>query len=314
MFEGSYVALITPMTPDRSIDEPALRKLVQWHIASGTHGLVPVGTTGESPVLSAAEHLRVMALVVEEAAGKIPIIAGCGSNNTDEAITFHRHAHALGADAALHVTGYYNRPSQEGIYQHFKALSTENSLPIIVYNVPSRTIVDISVETMGRLATLTTIVGVKDATGDLTRPTLERRLIPKAFSYLSGNDGTAVAYNVSGGRGCISVTANVAPAQCAAVQNACLEGDFLLARDLQDQLVQLHEALFIEPSPAGIKYACSRLGLCDSTVRLPMVEIAESTKRLIDKQLDALNIKPGFKAPAKAPSSVPAIQQTQSEF
>ena len=290
MFAGSYVALITPMTASGKLDKPALRKLVAWHIQNGTQGLVPAGTTGESPVLSGKEHRKVIRIVVEEANGRIPVIAGCGSNNTSEAVAFHDYAHKVGADGALHVTGYYNRPSQEGIFRHFEVLSRSNTLPIIVYNIPARAIVDISPDTMSRLAALPTVVGVKDATTDLARPAMERVRIQEDFSYLSGEDGTAVAYNAAGGNGCISVTANVAPTLCARLQKACAENDFLGARKIQNRLMPLHEALFIEPSPAGIKYACSRLGLCSEVLRLPMVGLNVSTRLKIDAALLGLNL------------------------
>ncbi|MFK8081746.1 MAG: 4-hydroxy-tetrahydrodipicolinate synthase [Granulosicoccus sp.] len=288
MFEGSYVALITPMTPTGELDEAALCRLVNWHINEGTQGLVPAGTTGESAVLSAQEHMHLIELVVDQAAGKIPVIAGCGSNNTAEALKFHEHASRTGANGALHVCGYYNRPSQEGIYQHFAALSSLNDLPIVVYNIPPRAVVDISVETMARLASLPTVVGVKDATQDLSRPGLEALSIQEPFTFLSGEDATAVAYNAAGGRGCISVTANVSPRLCAQMQRACLSGDFTGAMAIQRKLMPLHQALFLEPSPSGIKYACSRAKLCTEVARLPMVSLCEQTKRAIDVAMDDL--------------------------
>ena len=282
MFSGSFVALITPMTPTGALDIDALKNLVHWHIKSGTHGLVPVGTTGEASTLSKDEHRQVLKLVVDEVAGKIPVIAGCGSNNTAEAITLHHYAHSIGASGALHVTGYYNRPNQEGIYRHFEALSQANDLPIVVYNVPARAVVDISAETMGRVSTLDSVVGVKDATNDLSRPYLERLAIDVPFCQLSGEDATTLAYNVSGGVGCISVTANVAPSLCSAMQTACLNKDFESAMAIQEILAPLHEALFIEPSPAGVKYACSTLKLCDASVRLPLVKVSNHTQSVID--------------------------------
>lgn len=280
MFQGSYVALITPFDGDR-VDEDALARLVEWHVEKGTHGLVPAGTTGESPTLSHEEHKRVVELTVKHAAGRVPVIAGAGSNNTIEAIDFSRHAENAGADALLHVAGYYNRPNQEGMYQHFKAVHDACTLPIIIYNIPPRCVVGVDVDTMVRLAELPRIVGVKDATCDLTRPGKERIRIGKEFSWLSGEDATAVAYNASGGRGCISVTANVAPAQCAAMQTACLEGDFATALEYQDKLMPLHEALFAEPSPAGVKYAVSLLGLCSEHCRLPVVPLTAATRERI---------------------------------
>lgn len=290
MFEGSFVALITPMSGNGALDEAALRHLVDWHIDEGTSGLVPVGTTGESPVLSQEEHLRVIEIVVKQAAGRIQVVAGCGSNNTAEALRFHDYAFRTGADGALHVTGYYNRPSQEGIYQHFAALSRSNELPIIVYNIPPRSVVDITVDTMARISKLPTVVGVKDATQDLARPGLESLHIPEPFDFLSGEDATAVAYNAAGGRGCISVTANVVPRYCAEMQRACLLGDFPTAMVMQRKLMPLHVALFTEPSPAGVKYACSRIGLCYEHVRLPIVSVSETTQQSIDSALSTLGV------------------------
>jgi 4-hydroxy-tetrahydrodipicolinate synthase len=293
LLSGCLVALITPMTTTGSIDEEALRQLVQWHLKIGTHGLVPTGTTGESPVLSADEQHRVIEIVCDEVKGAIPVVAGCGSNNTHEALEHHAHAFDAGATAALHVTGYYNRPSQEGIYQHFKALNHLNPLPIIVYNIPARTNVDISVRTMAQLAALEHVTGVKDATKDLARPCLEKvamEPLQKAFSFLSGEDGTAVAYNAAGGNGCISTTGNVAPEICVQIQNACQRGDFPEAIALQQKLTPLHEALFLEPSPAGVKYACSRRGLCTDTVRLPMISPGADTRHAIDAALERIEI------------------------
>lgn len=291
MFEGSYVALITPFTASGLVDESALRQLVSWHRKKGTHGLVPVGTTGESPVLNTSEHRRVLEIVVEEAGDSLPVIAGCGSNSTTEAIEYHAFASDIGASAALHVTGYYNRPNQEGIYQHFVALDQVNRLPIFVYNVPARTVVDIEIDTLVRLSKLPQIVGVKDASKDLSRPTLERLQINKEFAFFSGEDSTAVAYNAAGGSGCISVTANVAPELCAAMQSACVSGDYALAKKIQTELMPLHIALFLEPSPSGVKYACSRLGLCQAKVRLPLVEVGSQTAYEIDRAIDRIDIK-----------------------
>lgn len=289
MFSGSIVALITPFA-NNCIDEDALRKLVNWHIAQGSHGLVPVGTTGESPTLSAEEHNRVVALVVEECAGRIPVIAGAGSNNTAEAIAFTQHAEAAGADATLHVTGYYNRPSQEGIYQHFANVSAVAKKPIVVYNIPPRTNNLIVLDTMQRLASLPRIVGVKDATGDLARPLQERVTIGDDFCLLSGEDATAVAYNAAGGQGCISVTANIAPALSAQMQQYCLQGDFPAAMAIQEKLLPLHDALFAEPSPAGVKYAASLLGHCSPDCRLPIVALSESTKQTIRQAMLELQL------------------------
>ena len=289
MFEGSFVALITPLT-EQGIDEPALKRLVQWHIEQGTQGLVPVGTTGESPTLTEEEHVEVIRIVVEETKGRVPVIAGAGSNNTREALEYNSKVADAGADASLHVTGYYNRPSQEGLYQHFKALNDASKIPIILYNIPPRAIIDIEVDTMARLAELDKIVGVKDATCDLSRPGREQLRIAKPFCYLSGEDATAVAYNAAGGRGCISVTANAAPALCAEMQQACLNGDFIAAMAVQRKLMPLHEVLFQEPSPAGIKYACSLLEFCAESCRLPIVPLSEVTKAQIRKAMVDLNL------------------------
>lgn len=289
MFKGSFVALITPMTQTGQVDVDALHGLVQWHIESGSHGLVPVGTTGEASTLSKAEHRDVLKWVVDLVDGRIPVIAGCGSNNSAEALELHQYASDIGADAALHVTGYYNRPSQEGLFRHFESLALSNDLPIVVYNIPARAVVDINADTMARIAQLDSVVGVKDATNQLARPYLERMALKgRKFCQLSGEDATTLAYNISGGVGCISVTANVVPSLCAKMQQACLDGDFATAMAIQESLSPLHAALFLEPSPSGIKYACSRLNRCTDHVRLPMVAISESTKLSIDTALDSI--------------------------
>lgn len=277
---GSLVALVTPFSEGR-VDEATLRRLVDWHVEQGTHGIVPVGTTGESPTLDAGEHRRVVEIVVEQVAGRIPVIAGAGSNNTREALEFDRHAAECGADAVLHVTAYYNRPSQRGIVAHFEALDAQDGPPIIVYNIPSRAVVDITVETMARLASLRRVVGVKDSTGDIARPVREGLRIGEHFIRLCGDDPAAVAYNAAGGSGCISVTANVAPTLCARLQRACAEGDFRAAGEIQRRLMPLHDALFLEPSPAGVKYAASLLGLCSADSRLPIVPLADATRQAI---------------------------------
>jgi 4-hydroxy-tetrahydrodipicolinate synthase len=289
MIEGSLVALVTPFRNDE-LDEDALRSMVQWHIEQGTHGIVPVGTTGESATLTAKEHCRVIELVVKEASGRIPIVAGAGSNNTREAIFYNDSAQDVGADATLHVAGYYNRPSQEGLFRHFETVHAASRIPIIVYNIPPRAIVDILPDTMARIAALPRIVGVKDATGDLSRPIQERLLIDGEFSFLSGEDGTAVSYNVAGGNGCISVTANIAPALCSKMQTACMKGDFKTAADVQDRLMPLHMALFAEPSPAGVKYAASLLQLCDEFCRLPIVPLSSHSKSAIRDAMAALEL------------------------
>lgn len=287
MLQGSFTALITPFDGN-SVDEDALTRFIEWQILQGSHGVVPVGTTGESPTLSHDEHKRIVELTVKVVKGRIPVIAGAGSNNTNEAIEFSRHAELAGADALLHVAGYYNRPSQEGLYQHFKAVHDASNLPIFMYNIPPRCVVGLDVDTFIHLSELPRIVGVKDATTDLSRPGKERIRITKEFSWLSGEDGTAVPYNAGGGNGCISVTANVAPAQCAAMQTACLEGDYKSALKYQDMLIPLHEALFLEPSPAGIKYAVSKLGLCKEECRLPIVPLSSETKASIDTAMDRI--------------------------
>lgn len=287
---GSLVALVTPFSEGR-VDEATLRRLVDWHVEQGTHGIVPVGTTGESPTLDAGEHRRVVEIVVEQVAGRIPVIAGAGSNNTREALEFDRHAAECGADAVLHVTAYYNRPSQRGIIAHFEALDAQGGPPIIVYNIPSRAVVDITVETMARLASLGRVAGVKDSTGDIARPVREGLRIGEHFIRLSGDDPAAVAYNAAGGSGCISVTANVAPALCAQLQRACAAGDFRAAGEIQRRLMPLHDALFLEPSPAGVKYAASLLGLCGADCRLPIVPLAESTRRAIRDAMAAVGLR-----------------------
>lgn len=287
MFKGSYAAIITPFDDD-GVDEDALARLIEWQIEAGTHGVLAVGTTGESPTLSHEEHKRVIEITVNTVAGRIPVIAGAGSNSTAEAIDFSRHAEHVGADALLHVAGYYNRPGQEGLYRHFEAVHEACELPIILYNIPSRCVVGLEVDTMVRLSRLPRIVGVKDATTDLARPGRERIRIRKEFSWLSGEDATAVPYNAGGGGGCISVTANVAPAECAAMQAACLEGDYRTALEYQDLLMPLHEALFVEPSPAGVKYATSRLGFGSEYCRLPIVPLSDDTRSRIDRAMDRI--------------------------
>lgn len=287
MIQGSIVALITPFRDGR-LDEAALCRMVEWHIEQGTHGIVPVGTTGESPTLSHDEHCRVIELVVKQSAGRVPVIAGAGSNNPIEAIEYTRVAERAGADATLHVAGYYNRPNQDGLYHHFKMVHDETNISIILYNIPPRAIVDIQPATMARLAELPRIIGVKDATGDLSRPWSERQLIKKPFVWLSGEDATAVAYNVSGGTGCISVTANVAPKLVAQVQELTLAGKWEEAKALQDRLIPLHQAMFAEPSPAGAKYAASLLGLCTEACRVPVMPLSEATKLRIRSAMEQL--------------------------
>jgi 4-hydroxy-tetrahydrodipicolinate synthase len=288
--QGSIPALITPMRGGK-VDEQAFRKFVSWQIEQGSHGLVPCGTTGESPTLSHDEHMQVVALCVEETAGRVPVIAGAGSNSTDEAIGLTRHAKEVGANAALHVTGYYNKPSQEGMYRHFMAIVEAVNIPILLYNIPGRAIVDISVETMARLARHPNIIGVKDATGNMARPSRERNACGKSWRMLSGNDDSALGYMAHGGHGCISVTANVAPKLCAEFQDACLRGAYDRARELQDKLMPLHDALFCEPSPAPVKYALSLLGFCTPEVRLPLVELTEAGRAKVKEAMQAAGLK-----------------------
>jgi 4-hydroxy-tetrahydrodipicolinate synthase len=280
MFQGSITALVTPFA-NGGIDEKAFQDFVEWQIEEGTNGLVPVGTTGESPTLSHAEHRRVVELCVEVAAGRVPVIAGAGSNNTEEAIELMRFASKVGADGALVVTPYYNKPTQEGLYQHYKALNDCTDLPILIYNIPGRSVVDMSVETMARLAKLDNIVGVKDATANIARTSRQRQAMGEDFIQLSGEDATALGLMAHGGHGCISVTSNVAPALCAEFQGACLAGDYRKALTIQDRLMPLHDALFVETSPAPVKYAASVLGRMAEDVRLPLVKVTEKTRELV---------------------------------
>ncbi|MFU8776209.1 MAG: 4-hydroxy-tetrahydrodipicolinate synthase [Roseovarius sp.] len=281
MFRGSFPALVTPFK-NGAVDVETLKKLVEWHIGEGSHGLVPVGTTGESPTLTHQEHEMVVEEVVRAAAGRIPVIAGAGSNNTLEGIRLMQHAHKVGADAALVVTPYYNKPTQAGLIAHFTALHDCCDLPIIIYNIPGRSAVDMTPETMGRLAQLPRIVGVKDATGDLARVCAQRTTCGKEFIQISGEDATAHGFNAQGGVGVISVTANVAPKLVAQVQEATLAGDYAKALELQDRLMPLHRAIFTEPGLVGVKYAMSRLGLCSEEVRLPLVGLSDPAKALVE--------------------------------
>jgi len=281
MFKGSIPALITPFK-NGALDLETLKKLVDWHVAEGSHGLVPVGTTGESPTLTHREHEIVIEEVVKAAAGRIPVIAGAGSNNTAEGIRLIQHAEAVGADAALVVTPYYNRPTQAGLIAHFKEIHDCCNLPIIIYNIPGRSAVDMLPATMGELAKLPRIVGVKDATADLSRVPKQRMTCGPDFIQLSGEDATALGFNAHGGVGCISVTANVAPKLCAEFQTATLKGDYATALTLLDRLMPLHEAIFAEPGVAGAKYGLSRLGMCSDDVRLPLVGLTDAVKRRMD--------------------------------
>jgi 4-hydroxy-tetrahydrodipicolinate synthase len=279
-FRGSFTALVTPFE-NGGVDEQAFRALVAWQIEEGTNGLVPVGTTGESPTLSHDEHKQVVEWCVSEARGRVPVIAGAGSNSTREAMDLARHAEKAGVDAVLVVTPYYNKPTQEGLYQHFKAINDAVGIPIIIYNIPARSVIDMSVDTMKRLYELRNIAGVKDATANLARISLQRAALGPDFNQLSGEDVTALGFMAHGGHGCISVTSNVAPRMCAEFQGACLRGDYGAALKLQDKLLPLHQNLFIETSPAPVKYALSLLDKCSDKVRLPMVPLSDQSKTAV---------------------------------
>ncbi len=281
MFKGSYTALITPFRDD-AVDEEAYARLVDWQISEGTHGLVPVGTTGESPTLTHEEHKSVVELTIKAANGRVPVIAGAGSNSTSEAVDFAKHAEKAGASGLLVVTPYYNKPTQEGLYQHYKAVNDAVGIPIIIYNIPGRSVIDMSVATMTRLYELKNIAGVKDATANLARVSQQRAAMGPDFIQLSGEDATALGFMAHGGHGCISVTSNVAPRLCAEFQNACLAGDYTQALKLQDQLLPLHETLFLETNPSPAKYALWRLGFCEPDARLPLVPISDSTKKAVE--------------------------------
>jgi 4-hydroxy-tetrahydrodipicolinate synthase len=288
-FRGSITALITPFK-DGKVDARAYKKLVEWQIDQGTHGLVPCGTTGESPTLSHDEHKQVVELCIEGAAGRVPVIAGTGSNSTAEAVELTRHAKTAGADGVLVVTPYYNKPTQEGLYLHFKAVNDCADLPILIYNIPGRSVVDMTVDTMARLFKLKNIVGVKDATANLARVSQQRAALGNDFVQLSGEDATALGFMAHGGQGCISVTANIAPSLCAEFQLACLAGNFRLALQLQDRLMPLHEALFVESNPGPVKYAASKLGLCNADTRLPLAPLAAASKQKVDNALNAVGL------------------------
>jgi 4-hydroxy-tetrahydrodipicolinate synthase len=289
MFHGSIVALVTPFR-NGVLDEDAFQRLVEKHLVEGTHGFVPVGTTGESPTLSHAEHERCVEIVVGAAARRIPVIAGAGSNNTDESVSLMRHAKSVGADAALVVTPYYNKPSQRGLYHHYRTLHDAVDLPIIIYNIPGRSAVEMTVETMARLARLPNIIGVKDSTADIMRPLLTHAACGAEFCQLSGEDGNAVAFLAHGGHGCISVTANVAPKLCAEMQDAWRAGRSEEALAIHRRLLPLHKALFCETSPAPAKYALSRLGYCSPELRLPMVEMGERSRQQVDAALSQVGL------------------------
>src|SRR5580693_7777464 len=286
---GSMPALITPLK-NGAVDEAAFRKLVSWQIAEGSHGLVPCGTTGESPTLSHEEHMRVVELCVEEANGRVPVIAGAGSNSTDEAIALTKQAKAVGADAVLSVTGYYNKPTQEGLYRHYATIAEAVDIPILIYNIPGRAVIEISVETMARLSKIANVIGVKDATANLARPSRERLACGREWRLISGEDITALGYMAHGGQGCISVTANVAPKLCAQFQNACMQGAFEGALELQDTLTPLHDAMFVEASPAPAKYAASLLGLCSDEVRLPLVPASEGARKRVREAMQSAGL------------------------
>jgi len=279
-FRGSFTALVTPFK-NGGLDEKAFRDLVDWQIAEGTSGLVPVGTTGESPTLSHDEHHKVVEWCIEQAKGRVPVIAGAGSNNTTEAVSLAKHAEKAGASGVLVVTPYYNKPTQEGMYVHFKAVNDAIGIPIIIYNIPPRSVVDMSVDTMKRLYELKNIAGVKDATANIGRVSQQRHALGEDFIQLSGEDMTALAYNAAGGHGCISVTSNVAPKLCAELQNATLSGDYAKALKVQDRLIPLHDAIFFEPGVAGAKAGLSLLGRCTETVRSPLISATAKTKEAI---------------------------------
>ena len=292
MFKGSNVALVTPFK-DNKLDEEAYIKLINFHLENGTNGLVPAGTTGESPTLSHEEHEKVIELCINEANGKIPVIAGTGSNSTEEAIALTMHAEKAGADGVLVVTPYYNKPTQEGLYQHYKAINDSTSLPILIYNIPGRCVIDMSVDTMARLFELKNIAGVKDATADLDRVDQQLKKMGPNFIQLSGEDATALEFNLRGGTGCISVTANVAPKLCSEFQEFSLkknEASISKAKELNKKLMPLHKALFIESNPSPVKYAASLLNLSSEEVRLPLIKVSEKTKKEVQKALKVANL------------------------
>ncbi len=289
MFHGSITALVTPFENGK-VAEKTFSEFVDWQIKQGSHGLVPCGTTGESPTLSHAEHRRITEICIEVAAGRVPVIAGTGSNSTAEAADLTRHAHHAGADAALVVTPYYNKPTQAGLYKHYEAVAAAADIPVIIYNIPGRSVVNMSVETMAALAKIPNIIGVKDATADMTRPMLERAAIEGPWCRLSGEDGTALSYLAQGGDGCISVTANIAPAPCADMQNAWRAGDPARALSVHETLMPLHDTLFAETSPAPVKFAARLLGLCSGELRLPMVDITPGTQEKVRGALVAAGL------------------------
>jgi len=292
MLRGSIPALITPFA-NGAVDEKAFSAFVDWQIAEGSHGLVPMGTTGENPTVSHEEHRRVIEICVKVTNKRVPVIAGCGSNSTREAVSLTRFAEDIGADAVLSVVPYYNKPTQEGLFEHFSAVASATSLPILLYSVPGRTVVDLTIDTIARLREAhDNIAGVKDATADMSRASLTRARLGTDFILLSGEDITALGFNAHGGTGCISVTANVAPKLCAQFQNACQQGNYALALEIQDKLVHLHKGIFIEGNPSGVKYAASRLGLCRNEFRLPVVPVSKASEVVIDLALAHAGLLP----------------------
>ncbi len=292
MLRGSITALITPFA-NGALDEKAFSRFVDWQIDEGTHGLVPVGTTGESPTVTHEEHRRLIEICVDVTARRVPVVAGAGSNSTDEAVSLTRFAEEVGADAILSVVPYYNKPTQEGMFQHFSAVAAATALPIILYSVPGRTVVDLTVDTIARLRDAhSNIIGIKDATASMEKASLERAKLGADFILLSGEDMTALGFNAHGGHGCISVTSNVAPRLCALFQNACQQGNFAEALTLQDKLVPLHKALFLENNPGGVKYAAARLGLCANEFRLPVVPVSKANEQAIDAALQHAGLLP----------------------
>ena len=292
MFKGSNVALVTPFKNNK-LDEDTYIKLIHFHIENGTNGLVPAGTTGESPTLSHEEHEKVIELCVRESKGKLPVFAGTGSNSTEEAISLTKHAENIGADGALIVTPYYNKPTQEGLYQHYKAINDKCGIPILIYNIPGRSVIDMSVDTMARLFELKNIIGVKDATGDLNRVDLTIKKLGKDFLQLTGNDDNALEFNKKGGEGAISVTANIAPKLCSKFQKLSKsksDKDKTEAAKLDNIMQPLHQALFVESNPSPVKYAGKQLGLCDDAVRLPLVRVTDKTKDIVNKALKIANL------------------------
>jgi len=292
MLRGSITALITPFA-NGALDEKAFSHFVDWQIREGSHGLVPVGTTGESPSVSHDEHRRVIEICVEVTDSRVPVVAGAGSNSTAEAVALARFAEDVGADAVLSVVPYYNKPNQEGLFQHFSAVAGATALPIVLYSVPGRTVVDLTVDTIARLREAhSNIIGVKDATANMERASAQRMRLGPDFILLSGEDSTALGFNAHGGTGCISVTSNVAPALCAQFQNACQQGNYISALELHGKLFHLHKNLFIEPNPQGVKYAASRLGLCQNEFRLPLLPVTTETEKAIDMALSHAGLLP----------------------